>query len=88
MATASASTGASEIRTARESATGHAAAQMRTQPCTETDEHMRGTRDQRPHNLTSRRYDDVDFDDYAKVMRGLGLWLVDSSPDYRSNRPF
>ena len=47
-----------------------------------------GTKPFRGHRQRLDRYDDVDFADYTKAMREMGLWLVDASPAYVSPHVF
>ncbi len=44
-----------------------------------------GIRPFRGHRQRLDRYEAVDFDDQVATLRGLGLWLVDASPDYAFN---
>ena len=52
-------------------------------------DHPPGTKPFRGHRQRLDRYDEIDFDDYERVLKEvstaeINLWLVDEKPDYRS----
>ena len=47
-----------------------------------------GVRPFHSHRQRLDRYDETDFGEYRQVVRQMGLWLVDSSPNYHSQVVF